>query len=177
VPTNSAWLNSPAHQANRLDTRFTATGVAAVCCLVGNVGGQQLTLAEGFWVYVQEFAGGPGALPRAGVVPARPAPVAGATRAGAGQFILGFVVLHGLNTIAIGQCVDNQAFAAKGNAQQTTVHGLLVWRQHPQAGTRNWTAFTNGYQTWLNGPTGLAKRLNTQRFRWEADPAGLPLAP
>lgn len=49
--------------------------------------------------------------------------------------------------------------------------------QSRAGGTRNWTAFTNGYQTWLNGPTGLAMRLNTQRFRWEANPAGLPLAP
>jgi len=116
-----------------LDTRFTATGVAAVCCLVGNVGGQQLTLAEGFWVYVQEFAGGPGALPQAGVVPARPAPVAGATRAGACQFVLGIATLHGLAAADVGNCTTNQTFAANGDAQQMTVHGLLVWRQHPQA--------------------------------------------
>jgi len=47
---------------------------------------------------------------------------------------------------------------------------LLAWRK-----ADNWTAFTNGYWTWINGPSGLVKRLNTQRYSWEANPENLPL--
>ena len=47
---------------------------------------------------------------------------------------------------------------------------MLVWRK-----ADNWTAFTNGYWTWINGPGGLVKRLNTQRYSWEANPENLPL--
>jgi hypothetical protein len=43
---------------------------------------------------------------------------------------------------------------------------LLVWRK-----ADNWTAFTDGYRTWLNGPQGLQQRLNTELFPWEAAPA------
>jgi len=39
----------------------------------------------------------------------------------------------------------------------------MAWRK-----ADNWTAFTNGYLTWINGPTGLVNRLNTDRFSWEA---------
>jgi plastocyanin len=39
-----------------------------------------------------------------------------------------------------------------------------VWRK-----ADNWTAFTDGHQTWLNGPFGLQRRLNTTRFAWEGD--------
>src|SRR5579875_165388 len=84
------------------------------------------------------------------------------------QFVLGFATLHALDPTAIGNCTDNQAYAANGDAQQTTTNGLLVWRK-----ADNWTAFTDGYETWINGPNGLEKRLNTQRFSWEANPTGL----
>jgi len=87
------------------------------------------------------------------------------------QFILGFNTLDTLDAADIGTCVDNQAFAPNGDAQQHTTNGLLAWRK-----LDNWTAFTNGYWTWINGPNGLAQRLNTQRFSWEANPDGLPLA-
>jgi hypothetical protein len=43
-----------------------------------------------------------------------------------------------------------------------------VWRK-----ADNWTAFTDGYRTWVNGPAGLVRRLNTERFPWEGD-AGAP---
>ena len=87
------------------------------------------------------------------------------------QFVLGFKVLHDLDPGDVGDCQDNQASAANGDAQQHTGLGLLAWRK-----ADNWTAFTNGYWTWINGPAGLAKRLNTQRFSWEANPDNLPLA-
>jgi hypothetical protein len=87
------------------------------------------------------------------------------------QYILGFATLHALDTADTGNCLDNQVFAANGDAQQHTTNGLMAWRK-----ADNWTAFTNGYWTWINGPNGLAKRLNTQRYSWEANPDGLPLA-
>jgi hypothetical protein len=87
------------------------------------------------------------------------------------QFVLGFAALHAVDAADIGGCLDNQTYAANGDAQQHTTSGLMAWRK-----ADNWTAFTNGYWTWINGPQGLAKRLNTQRFSWEANPTALPLA-
>ncbi|MGI8915822.1 MAG: CAP domain-containing protein [Chloroflexota bacterium] len=178
--TNSAWLNSPEHKANIMDTRYTSTGVGAICCFTGSVGGQQVTLADNVTVSVQEFAGGPGAVapttPAAAVPAATPPsgiPTAGgAMPAGACQYILGFAALHGLDSVDTGGCRNDQRFAPNGDAQQTTANGLMAWRK-----VDNWTAFTNGYWTWINGPEGLAKRLNTQRFPWEANPDGLAVAP
>ena len=46
----------------------------------------------------------------------------------------------------------------------------MVWRK-----ADNFTAFTDGYRTWVNGPDGLQQRLNSQRFAWEANPDGLPV--
>ncbi|MGI8913898.1 MAG: CAP domain-containing protein [Chloroflexota bacterium] len=159
--TNTAWLNSPEHKANIMDSRLTYTGVAAICCFAGSVGGTTISAADNVTVYVQEFSGGPGAVP----------PLTGAAPAGTCQYILGFATLHGLDSADTSGCVTNQAFAANGDAQQTTANGLMAWRK-----LDNWTAFTNGYWTWINGPAGLAKRLNTERFAWEANPDGLPLA-
>lgn len=90
------------------------------------------------------------------------------------EFILGFATLRDLaGADIVGECLENQAFAGNGDAQQPTTGGLLAWRK-----VDNWTAFTNGYQTWLNGPDGLVIRLNTERFEWEHDllagPATLP---
>lgn len=73
----------------------------------------------------------------------------------------------------IGNCLDNQAFAANGDAQQHTTRGLMAWRK-----ADNWTAFTDGYRTWINGPDGLVNRLNTDHFPWEpAPPAAAPATP
>ncbi len=78
------------------------------------------------------------------------------------QFVLGFAVLEQA-VPQVGECQENQHFADNGDAQQQTVGGLLVWRK-----ADNWTAFTDGYRTWLNGPNGIQQRLNTERFPWEA---------
>src|SRR5437870_2206097 len=86
------------------------------------------------------------------------------------QYILGFKTLHDLDAADVADCTDNQVFAANGDAQQHSPKGLLAWRK-----ADNWTAFTNGYQTWVNGPNGLQSRLNTQRFSFEANPEGLPV--
>src|SRR6266568_5549709 len=89
------------------------------------------------------------------------------------QFVLGFKTLHDLAPADVGECLDNQASAANGDALQHTTKGLMAWRK-----ADNWTAFTNGYKTWINGPGGLVTRLNSDRFPWEKDPpAAAPVAP
>jgi hypothetical protein len=84
------------------------------------------------------------------------------------QFVLGFANIRQLiGASIVGNCLENESFnQANGNAEQRTTGGMLVWRK-----SDNWTAFTNGFETWVNGPQGLQKRLNTQRFAWENDPA------
>jgi hypothetical protein len=71
----------------------------------------------------------------------------------------------------VGQCVENQHFASNGDAQQKTTGGLLAWRK-----ADNWTAFTDGFHTWVNGPRGIQQRLNTERFAWETGSANYPIA-
>ena len=83
------------------------------------------------------------------------------------EFILGFATLKAAIDEAggpekVGACLENQRFAANGNAEQQTTGGLFVWRKQD-----NFTAFTNGYRTWANGPQGLQVRLNTESFAWE----------
>ena len=84
------------------------------------------------------------------------------------EFILGFATLKALIDEAegpdkVGECLENQRFNPEnGDALQQTTGGLLVWRK-----ADNWTAFTDGYRTWINGPHGLQARLNTEQFDWE----------
>lgn len=92
-----------------------------------------------------------------------PARDVAAQQASTCQYLLGFKTLHDLDPSDIGDCLDNQSFGDNGDALQHTVKGLLVWRK-----VDNWTAFTNGHTTWINGPDGLENRLNTDRFPWEA---------
>ncbi|HEX2922589.1 MAG TPA: FxLYD domain-containing protein, partial [Chloroflexota bacterium] len=53
-----------------------------------------------------------------------------------------------------------------GDSLQKTTTGLMVWRK-----ADNWTAFTNGDRSWINGPNGVEDRPNSERFAWEADQA------
>ena len=85
------------------------------------------------------------------------------------QFVLGFQTLRDLDPSDVGDCLDNQSFAPNGDALQHTSNGLMAWRK-----ADNWTAFTNGYMTWINGPSGLASRLNSDRFPWEQQTAPNP---
>ena len=84
------------------------------------------------------------------------------------QFVLGFKALHDLIPKLVGGCTTDEFHnPVDGDAlQQTTAWtakgGLLVWRKDD-----NWTAFTDGSHTWINGPLGLQQRLNGQRFSWE----------
>ena len=82
------------------------------------------------------------------------------------QFVLGFKAIRNLiGHDIVGECLENEHYNAIGDSvQHTTTGGLLVWRK-----ADNWTAFTDGYRTWINGPNGLQQRLNTERFEWEAD--------
>jgi sortase (surface protein transpeptidase) len=90
--------------------------------------------------------------------------------AGNCQFVLGFQALYDLMADVVGDCSDNETHnPVNGDALQHTTGGLLVWRK-----ADNWTAFTDGFHTWVNGPNGLQERLNTERFSWEANPDGLP---
>ncbi len=84
------------------------------------------------------------------------------------KFVLGFATLKTLIDAAegpdtVGVCLENEQFhPAQGEARQQTTSGLLVWRK-----ADNWTAFTDGHRTWINGPEGLQSRLNTELFDWE----------
>lgn len=81
-------------------------------------------------------------------------------------FVLGFKSLHDKIPGIVGECLENEHHnPANGDSLQRTSDGLLVWRKGD-----NWTAFTDGYHTWINGPHGLQKRLNTERLPWETDP-------
>jgi hypothetical protein len=102
------------------------------------------------------------------VVAAVSAPEAGRAQANC-AFVLGFATLRDRLPQEVGQCLEDQRFAPNGNAEQRTSGGLLVWRK-----ADNWTAFTDGNRTWLNGPLGLQQRLNSERFPWEGDAAGFP---
>lgn len=88
------------------------------------------------------------------------------------RFVLGFGTLASLIPQIVGQCVEDEGHnPANGDALQQTTTGLLVWRK-----ADNWTAFTDGYRTWIAGPYGLFARLNSQRFPWEADASQYPPA-
>ncbi|GEM_PF-2789013 len=93
------------------------------------------------------------------------------------QFVLGFQRLHDLLPDIVGDCLDSEDHnPVTGDTLQHTTNGLLVWPEHPQAGAGNWTAFTDGYHTWIDGPYGVEQRLNTARFAWEQPTARAALA-
>jgi len=94
----------------------------------------------------------------------------GPARAADCQFVLGFKALHDMIPAIVGDCRTNEYHnPANGDGLQETTGvggkgGLLVWRK-----ADNWTAYTDGYRTWVNGPYGLQQRLNTERFTWEIE--------
>jgi hypothetical protein len=89
-------------------------------------------------------------------------------------FTQGFAELRRLvGEQKVGACLENeQSNADNGNAEQRTTGGLLVWRK-----ADNFTAFTDGGTTWVNGPNGLESRPNDVRLAWELDPIAPPAAP
>ena len=88
-------------------------------------------------------------------------------------FDSGFKTLHDLIPDIVGSCTTNEMHNPEnGDGLQLTTGGLLVWRK-----VDNWTAFTNGVTTWINGPFGLQSRPNGERFPWEAAAAPAPSSP
>ncbi len=89
------------------------------------------------------------------------------------EFKLGFKTLADQIPDMVGEPTENENWGPNGDSLQHTTVGLMAWRK-----SDNWTAFTNGYWTWVNGPAGVQKRLNTERFPWENDnPAPSTAAP
>ena len=81
------------------------------------------------------------------------------------EFRLGFKTLRDLiGHDTVGDCLSNEQHSANGDSTQSTTGGLMVWRK-----ADNYTAFTDGHYTWVNGPYGLQQRLNSERFPWESD--------
>lgn len=95
-------------------------------------------------------------------------PAAAEQSAAVCEFKLGFAGLRALIPDTVGDCLEDEYLNPRnGNAEQRTTGGLLVWRKYD-----NWTAFTDGFSTWLMGPYGLQMRLNTgPLFEWERIPA------
>lgn len=86
-------------------------------------------------------------------------------------YVLGFEVIYSAIPTVVGACIDNEAHnPTNGDAVQHTSNGLLVWRK-----ADNFTAFTDGYRSWVDGPSGIQERLNSQRFAWEANPESMPI--
>ena len=107
-----------------------------------------------------------------------PANQSAATVAPAARFVLGFKLIADQIPDIVGNPAENEWFDVRnGNSVQRTVNpkqlmpngmprtGMMVWRK-----SDNWTAFTDGWTTWVNGPYGLQSRLNSERFPWENDP-------
>jgi peptidoglycan/xylan/chitin deacetylase (PgdA/CDA1 family) len=82
---------------------------------------------------------------------------------GSCRYQLGFAALRAEIPGVVGDCLEDERHNGEnGDALQRTSGGLLVWRK-----ADNWTAFTDGHRTWINGPFGLQTRLNDDRFPWE----------
>ena len=85
------------------------------------------------------------------------------------DFVLGFGALQAMAPDTVGSCVDNEQHdPSDGMTRQPTTRGVLLWDK-----ATNWTGFTDGYRTWVVGPTGLQDRLSIDRFDWE--PASIAL--
>ncbi len=79
------------------------------------------------------------------------------------EFKLGFKALAEQVPQVVGTPLENERWGDNGDSLQRTTNGLMVWRK-----SDNWTAFTNGSRTWINGPAGVQERANEERFPWEA---------
>lgn len=85
------------------------------------------------------------------------------------EFNLGFKALADQIPSVAGNPLEDEHYGPNGDSLQQTTTGLMVWRK-----ADNWTAFTNGDRTWVNGPDGVQDRPNSERFSWEADKAPAP---
>lgn len=80
---------------------------------------------------------------------------------------LGFASLAEQLGPRVGACVEPAQYDADGDAHQRTTTGAFLWRK-----ADNWTAFTDGWQTWAAGPGGVAPVENAARL----DPTASPFA-
>jgi uncharacterized protein YkwD len=78
------------------------------------------------------------------------------------QFQLGFRALADQIPEVVGEPLAAEQRANNGDSYQPTSLGMMVWRK-----ADNFTAFTNGERTWVNGPVGVQARGNGDRFSWE----------
>jgi len=69
----------------------------------------------------------------------------------------------------VGECVEDALFAADADATQRTTNGKLIWRRADER-----AAFTDGADTWLDGPNGIVRRHSHERYAWEPDEAAGP---
>ncbi len=86
------------------------------------------------------------------------------------QYVLGFAAIYNQIPDIVGPCRSNESYDANGNSNQYTANGMMQWRK-----ADNFTAFTDGYRSWVNGPCGVEMRLNTQRFPWESNLERMPV--
>jgi len=102
-------------------------------------------------------------------LPASMAPPESTTQAQGCVFQLGFQTLRSMIPEIVGDCRENEWHnAVNGDGLQQTTGGLLGWRK-----CDNWTAFTNGSITWINGPSGLVTRPNAgPLFPFESSTCG-----
>lgn len=78
-------------------------------------------------------------------------------------FKLGFQQLHDAIPDIVGYCIGEEYVNGTGGLYQLASGGLMIWRK-----ADNWTAFTNGFTTWLIGPQGVVSRPNDGPFfPWE----------
>src|SRR5262245_45579839 len=96
----------------------------------------------------------PGAAPPV----AAPPPAAAPTSC---EFKLGFKLLRDQIPPTVGDCLVNEHYnPVNGDSLQETTRGLMVWRK-----IDNFTAFTDGYRTWVNGPLDRkSTRLNSSHL-------------
>jgi len=79
------------------------------------------------------------------------------------EFKLGFKALADQVPATVGRPLEEEHWGANGDSLQQTTTGLMAWRK-----ADNWTAFTDGARTWVNGPMGVVERANDESFDWEA---------
>jgi hypothetical protein len=62
----------------------------------------------------------------------------------------------------IGACIASPILASNGDTIQPTTTGLIVVRRIDGR-----AAFTDGLRTWIDGPSGIRRRMNGDHFDWE----------
>lgn len=85
------------------------------------------------------------------------------------EFKLGFKALASQIPDVVGEALENEHWNDNGDSIQQTSKGLMAWRK-----ADNFTCFTDGSHSWINGPFGIQDRTNGERFDWEAAISALP---